>query len=132
MAYQIGWIIPQRIMHVRYYDTFTNEDANAAVREGTVLLDGSQDHTFHVIVNYSANPELGFSFREALKSEELKRQFTHPRLGWSVRVVSDNWHYHYLFTTFLQERADARIHLCATLTEAMTFLRQQDPSLPNE
>ncbi len=132
MAFQVEWLVKERVAHCRYYDVVDDQQPIDAIQQHIVPISDKATLPFHIIVDFLAKPDLHWSFRAVLESPAADIQFHHPMAGWTVTVAQKDWHFYYLFSSFLEERLAARIHVCHSVEAALAFLRAQDPTLPGE
>jgi len=128
MAYEARWYIKGKVYYVKYHDEITVEEGQQAIKDALPLL--AEAHPpVHAIVDYTENPAISLPFRKVLETQEFQTQFQHPDIGWTVRIVEEDWDFYNLFTSMLKLRLGAKTHICQTLDEAMTFLIEHDESI---
>lgn len=128
MAHEVCWYIKPYVYYVRYFGSMSAGEAFDVAREMLKQLDLAHS-PIHVIVDYTANPEIDLPFRKVLESEDARNIFQNPDIGWTVRIVDQQWHLYYFFTSVLKKYLQARTHIVHSLQEAEQFLREQDERL---
>jgi len=128
MAHEARWYIKPYVYYVRYFDRMTADEGIEVARGKQTWLAQSEPPV-HLIVDYTSNPEIDLSFRKVLESQDVQQIFQNPNIGWTVRVVDEQWYLYYFFTTVLKKYLQAQTHIVHTLDEAVQFLREQDERL---
>lgn len=128
--YREGWIIL-----VEYPAEYTEDDLEATVSAKPVLrmLDAGQGPLVHVIQDFST---LGaFQITRLTKLVQVNKQpgrvelYTHPKLGWIVDVTIPESPIRFLDAAIMN-MFTGRYRAVDTIEQALDFLKQQDPNLP--
>lgn len=131
MPYDVQWLVPDRVMYVRYIGVFTRDDLYAYLEKSLAMRD-------------EANERLGVGGplvhtltdgRDMVKNEmELKdvqsslRSLRHQKVGWSVFVHESRLNR--FIVSIAHQLVGVRHYICATMDEAVKFLRDNDDTLP--
>jgi hypothetical protein len=123
MAYEISWLVENRLMYIKYVGDMTVEDLELAIQEMQALLDVGEA-PIHTI---SDNRFLG-QFPTSLST--LKKLMTpHPKaIGWSV-LIQENTATRFIGEMLTRFSGQHQVKSFARLRDALTFLERNDTSL---
>jgi hypothetical protein len=119
------WIIPQRVIYVRWYGEITIADAQDANRNTAQFIEEGIAPV-HMLRDDSAITKIPpVTPRQLLDALHAVRD---PRFGWAVNIGHSNALVRTL-TDLYSKFTRIRIHRAETLEEALNFLKQADESL---
>jgi hypothetical protein len=122
------WIIPRRVIYVRWYGEITIAEAHDANRNtGLFIEEGIAP--VHMLRDDSGITKIPHvSPRQTLEALKAVRD---PRFGWAVNIGYSNALVRVLIDLY-SKFTRIRIHRAETLEEALAFLKKVDASLPLE
>jgi hypothetical protein len=119
------WIIPQRVIYVRWYGEISIADAHEANRNTARFLEEGIAPV-HMLRDDSAITKIPHvTPRQAFDALKAVRD---PRFGWAVNIGYSNALVRNLINLY-SKFTRIRIHRVEKLEEALAFLKQADESL---
>jgi hypothetical protein len=119
------WIIPQRVIYVRWYGEITVADAHEA-NQNTARFIEEGIAPVHMLRDDSGITKIPHvTPRQTLDALKAARD---PRFGWAVNIGYSSALVRVLIDLY-SKFTRIRIHRAETLEEALTFLKQADASL---
>ncbi|HUN05022.1 MAG TPA: hypothetical protein PLQ56_00415 [Aggregatilineales bacterium] len=132
MAYQLSWLLENRILLIRYQGTLTLKDLETYLPEAARMRDqanaflGANGPLVHTITDASQMEKNAISLPEALQATRLTVN-NQQRVGWSVYIsagVIDRF-----FSTAGHQLAGVRYRAVDSIDEAVAFLKSVDDTL---
>lgn len=128
MAYQLSWIVPDRVIWYRLYeDTTLDEIAECHAQYLDMLESGEHVHTLF---------DLSLLVKFPTTVPELVRIMEYPSRdlqGWVLLVANEKPLLKFVASTTAQiVLKNARLRMLETITLAIHFLRDQDQTLDRE
>jgi hypothetical protein len=123
MAYQIEWLLENRVLYIKAVGDVTIEDLEAAISIMTTMLDNGEAP----IHSISDNRFVG-KFPTSLST--LRKLMTpHPKAkGWSL-LIQNNTATRFIGEMLTRFSGQSKIKSFTTLVEGLAFLERNDPSL---
>ncbi|GAB4531556.1 MAG: hypothetical protein OHK0046_52320 [Anaerolineae bacterium] len=128
MAVELSWFLTERILYFRYTGIVTVDDIHRATEQAVMMGNQVSTGTVHALHNATDLHALPINLK--LLTSISTRGFRHPRSGWSVAHGLDNRVIRYVGSA-VAELARARYKLVAEEADALRFLQQVDPALPD-
>ncbi len=126
MSYKVEWYIEKRVLLSRYEGVLTIEDARGQVAEGNKLLREGIPLT-HSIIDMTAVEKLP-PLQAASEFMSTDLSDVRDKLGWTI-VVTTNKFLKFACSLFVP-MFKVRQRFYSTLDEALTFLQEDDSTLP--
>ena len=125
MAYEIAWLVENRIIHVAINGDITVDVLNAMTDDVVRLLDGNNTSQVHLLIN---DKHIKVVPKQILKMLNTSRSLRHPRLGWLIIYGTDNKLFRFL-TQMLSRMINLKHRRFLTLEESVAFLQTIDETL---
>jgi len=125
MAYEISWLVENRIIHVAINGDITVDVLNAMTDDVVRLLDGTNTTHIHLLIN---DKQIKVVPKQILKMLNTSRSLRHPRLGWLIIYGTDNKLFRFL-TQMLSRMINLKHRRFLTREEAIAFLQTVDTTL---
>ena len=126
MSYKVQWLVEKRILLSQYEGTVTIEDARGQVSEGNAMLRQGIPLT-HSIIDMSKVEKLpSLQLASEFMSTDLSE--VRDKLGWTI-VVTNNKFLKFASSLFVP-MFKVRQRFFGSLDEALTFLQEEDSTLP--
>jgi hypothetical protein len=126
MAYDISWLIENRIIHIIINGDVNSDALNAMTDDVMRLLDENHTPQVHLLIN---DKQIKVVPKQILKMLNSSRSLRHPRLGWLIIYGTDNKLFRFL-TQMLSRMINLKQRRFLTQEEAITFLQTVDATLP--
>jgi len=126
MPYKVEWLVEKRVLLSRYEGILTMEDARGQVKEGNALLRDGIPLT-HSIIDMSRVEKLpSLQLASEFMSTDLSE--VRDKLGWTI-VITNNKFLKFASSLFVP-MFKVRQRFFGSLDEALTFLQEEDSTLP--
>lgn len=126
MPYTVNWYLDKRIILANLWDDVTVDEYNEMAQMVEDMLTIGNDPYVHCIINMA---NIGNSPTRLVELQSaLKPMLSHPQLGWSLPIMSDETQ-RYL-VVMLSKIYQVRWREMKSIEEALQFLAQMDQTLP--
>lgn len=124
MPYEVGWLVPRRVVAVRVTGDLVLPEIELGSREVIALLDSSEAPA-HIVIDISRMKSYPVRVSTLVDSSTYLR---HPHVGWLVIYGVSNFVLEVVIST-LGKLARVRLRKAASQAEAFQFLARQDPTV---
>jgi len=126
MPYKVEWLVEKRVVLSTYEGIMTLEDARGQVKEANALLRQGIPLT-HSVIDMSKVEKLP-SLQSASEFMSTDLSDVRDKLGWTT-VITNNKFLKFASSLFVP-MFKVRQRFFGTLDEALTFLQEEDSTLP--
>lgn len=126
MPYTVGWYVEKRVLLSRYEGVVTLEDARGQITEGNNHLREGIPLTHSIIDMTGVDKLPPLQVASEFMSTDLSD--VRDKLGWTI-VVTNNKFLKFASSLFVP-MFKVRQRFYSTLDEALTFLQEEDSTLP--
>lgn len=126
MPYEISWLVEGQVIFARLSGVLTDQDAHHYDEHMRYYLNWGSVPLVHVVVDCRKVQELPH-----FQSLAHMQFIHHPRLGWSVSAGSRGNKVVHMLMSMLSQIGRGRLRQMDEIGEALNFLRELDPSLPD-
>ena len=131
MAHEVHWLIPDHVLFNKYFEVAHGDDT-VGVLEKNLLLTGTTDNTFYIVLDLKDVTTVHTSFGRVPQLLNIARTFLrNPRLKFIVAYGAHNQSMKFLATIVMQV-TQTNIRFVQTYDDALDFLILQDPSLTSK
>ncbi len=129
MPVEAKWLVEGRVILVKHNDVISPEKVGEAVLKTADLISETQSPIVHVITFVYDNMEMQgsvFQFRQAMKP-----LWGTPKMGWQLLVQRDTNQFLKFMGSIVTQLFKTKYRMYSSLEEAVAFLQNEDPTLPN-
>jgi hypothetical protein len=129
MPIDFYWLLEDKVSYLVFSGDVTLDELHEGNAVGIAMMESAPDtlliHSIHDAHNVTSFPN---SLKAVMDTARTSRE--HPQMGWSVSVGLANPITRFV-VTMVEKLTQSRQRYIDTLDEALTFLNDVDPSLPD-
>ena len=126
MAYEVRWMLENRIVYVLNTGVGTAEDVINSMREAMILMESTQPPVHIIIDGQTERNDISLSDLLTIMRSSKRS----PNIGWAVYVSESKMNR--FFGSMASQIGGAQTKSFATLPEAIAFLQRADVTLPEQ